>query len=355
MFQMIQFDEIVPIQFSSVQFKLWITFKHKRDQLVVDFSLRWKVKVLVWTFFCKTKRFASTVDFWIDQIHFYEVLHKSYLSFFVQIQFGSSLRESCGRWFLCWEKFRHVGIVKDCTDTVARVELHANCQTITVDRCRVSAQFNGPNKPVSAYGLARDGSTDDMRRRYGDSSASDVNAGLDMGTRTPRYQDLTKTPAYDSGRTPAYENVGCTPRYSDLGKTPNYSQQTPGHSAFDGDYGAVSRTPGAGSAWDADDSLTGLIIYSPSILPWEWPSYNLKKSFCTIRIFGFVCLQNQIWGVALQDISFSPRPFTIWPPKTLLTWSTPPRWHPVTSPVLKVRSWTRSCFAPVNRVEPLLL
>ena len=30
----------------------------------------------------------------------------------------------------------HIGIVKDATDSTARVELHAKCQTISVDRTR---------------------------------------------------------------------------------------------------------------------------------------------------------------------------------------------------------------------------
>ena len=31
----------------------------------------------------------------------------------------------------------HVGVVKDATETTARVELHASCQTINVDRQRL--------------------------------------------------------------------------------------------------------------------------------------------------------------------------------------------------------------------------
>ena len=35
----------------------------------------------------------------------------------------------------------HIGIVKDATDTTARVELHAKCQTISVDRLVVLSQL----------------------------------------------------------------------------------------------------------------------------------------------------------------------------------------------------------------------
>ena len=33
----------------------------------------------------------------------------------------------------------HIGIVKDCTDDTARVELHTNCKTISVDKNRLSS------------------------------------------------------------------------------------------------------------------------------------------------------------------------------------------------------------------------
>ena len=32
----------------------------------------------------------------------------------------------------------YIGIVKDSTDTTARVELHSSCKTISVDRSRLS-------------------------------------------------------------------------------------------------------------------------------------------------------------------------------------------------------------------------
>ena len=32
----------------------------------------------------------------------------------------------------------HIGIVKDATESTARVELHSKCQTISVDRTRIA-------------------------------------------------------------------------------------------------------------------------------------------------------------------------------------------------------------------------
>ena len=39
----------------------------------------------------------------------------------------------------------HIGIVKDATETTARVELHSKCQTISVDRSRIGL-IGGPSK-----------------------------------------------------------------------------------------------------------------------------------------------------------------------------------------------------------------
>ena len=32
----------------------------------------------------------------------------------------------------------YIGIIKDATDSLARVELHTNCKTISVDRSRLA-------------------------------------------------------------------------------------------------------------------------------------------------------------------------------------------------------------------------
>merc|ERR1719510_1020436 len=116
----------------------------------------------------------------------------------------------------------HIGIVKDATETTARVELHSKCQTISVDRSRI-ATIGGPSKgSISTY------------------------------TRTPSY-GVGGTPMYGSttpggshgGRTPMYGSQ--TPMYGESGsRTPHYGSQTPSHGA--GEDG--SRTPGRTGAWD---------------------------------------------------------------------------------------------------------
>uniref|UniRef100_H2Y419 Transcription elongation factor SPT5 n=1 Tax=Ciona savignyi TaxID=51511 RepID=H2Y419_CIOSA len=99
----------------------------------------------------------------------------------------------------------HIGVVKDATESTARVELHATCQTINVDRTRLQPT---PGGKASTY------------------------------SRTPMYG--SQTPTYGGGRTPMYGS-----------QTPVHEggSQTPLH---DG-----SRTPrGAGSAWDPTNANT---------------------------------------------------------------------------------------------------
>ncbi|XP_011871311.1 PREDICTED: transcription elongation factor SPT5-like, partial [Vollenhovia emeryi] len=89
----------------------------------------------------------------------------------------------------------NVGIVKDATETTARVELHSTCQTISVDLSRIA------------------------------------NVGVPIKDGGCSYN-----------RTPAYGAGGQTPLYEDGSRTPHYGSMTPSH---DG-----SRTPGQSDAWD---------------------------------------------------------------------------------------------------------
>ncbi|XP_064477491.1 transcription elongation factor SPT5-like [Ornithodoros turicata] len=111
----------------------------------------------------------------------------------------------------------HIGIVKDATESTARVELHTKCQTISVDRTRISvvgSASKGGN--VSSY------------------------------NRTPMYGSGSQTPMYSSGsRTPMHGSQ--TPLYEG-GRTPHLGSQTPLHEG--------SRTPLHGSAWDPTTAST---------------------------------------------------------------------------------------------------
>ncbi|KAK2568278.1 Transcription elongation factor SPT5 [Acropora cervicornis] len=101
----------------------------------------------------------------------------------------------------------YVGIVKDATETTARVELHSSCKTISVDRTRLSIVGGPTSRGSSVY------------------------------TKTPMYG--SQTPMYGS-RTPMYGSQ--TPTHGDGSRTPHYGSMTPSHDP--------SRTPSHGGAWD---------------------------------------------------------------------------------------------------------
>ncbi|CAB0029460.1 unnamed protein product [Trichogramma brassicae] len=106
-----------------------------------------------------------------------------------------------------------VGIVKDATESTARVELHSTCQTISVDRSHIA---NGavPTKE----------------------------GGFSSYSRTPSFGAGGQTPMYSGGnKTPMHG--GATPMYETGSRTPHYGSMTPSHD--DG-----SRTPGRTGAWD---------------------------------------------------------------------------------------------------------
>ncbi|XP_031557165.1 transcription elongation factor SPT5-like [Actinia tenebrosa] len=109
----------------------------------------------------------------------------------------------------------YIGIVKDATETTARVELHSNCKTISVDRTRLNP-ISGPTKAGGASSYAR-------TPMY--------------GSQTPMYG--SQTPMHGS-RTPMYGSQ--TPTHGDGSRTPHYGSMTPSHDP--------SRTPLHGGAWD---------------------------------------------------------------------------------------------------------
>ena len=84
----------------------------------------------------------------------------------------------------------HVGIVKDATEKTVRVELHSKCQTIIVDRSRVT-QVGGASKPGSVTSYTRTPTWGSATPMYGTT-----------GARTPMYG--AQTPQYDGSRTPHY-------------------------------------------------------------------------------------------------------------------------------------------------------
>lgn len=105
-----------------------------------------------------------------------------------------------------------VGIIKDATESTARVELHSSCQTISVDR----------NHIAIAGAPAKDGSVSSFR----------------TPNRTPGYGSAT--PQYIGSKTPLHGSQ--TPQY-DIGNRTPYGGMTPSHDAG-------SMTPRHESAWN---------------------------------------------------------------------------------------------------------
>ncbi|XP_078367088.1 LOW QUALITY PROTEIN: transcription elongation factor SPT5-like [Oculina patagonica] len=108
----------------------------------------------------------------------------------------------------------YVGIVKDATETTARVELHSSVKTISVDRMRLTIVGAPSSRPSSVY------------------SKTPM-----YGSQTPMYG--SQTPMHGS-RTPMYGSQ--TPTHGDGSRTPHYGSMTPSHDP--------SRTPLHGGAWD---------------------------------------------------------------------------------------------------------
>uniref|UniRef100_A0A0K2T674 Transcription elongation factor SPT5 n=1 Tax=Lepeophtheirus salmonis TaxID=72036 RepID=A0A0K2T674_LEPSM len=149
----------------------------------------------------------------------------------------------------------HIGIVKDATESTARVELHAKCQTISVDRGRIEV-IGTPSQNVGSV------STYTRTPSYGSGSGTPMYA---PGSRTPMYG--SQTPMYDGSRTPHYGST--TPSHEDGSRTPGRS----GSGAWDP---SVTNTPAPIREYDFDgqsgrsggESSSGAFDDSPS------PNYN---------------------------------------------------------------------------------
>ncbi|XP_033751673.1 transcription elongation factor SPT5-like [Pecten maximus] len=105
----------------------------------------------------------------------------------------------------------YIGIVKDATDSTARVELHSSCKTISVDKTRLSTLTGG--KPSG------------MSSSYGKTPTYMGGQTPMYGSRTPMYG--SQTPLHDGSRTPHYATPGSRTPLHEPGS------MTPGASAWD--------------------------------------------------------------------------------------------------------------------------
>ena len=128
-------------------------------------------------------------------------------------------------------------MVKDATDTTARVELHTKCQTISVDLVRL-AIVDARNVSGGAAG-----------------SGSSRTPGGGFSFATPAYGAQTPSGGGGGGgahgaRTPMHGSQ--TPMH-DGSRTPHYGAQTP---RYDGSATPSADRGGGGSAWDPSNINT---------------------------------------------------------------------------------------------------
>ncbi|KAI9305604.1 hypothetical protein BJ944DRAFT_161417 [Cunninghamella echinulata] len=160
----------------------------------------------------------------------------------------------------------YLGIVKDTTDTTARVELHTNCKIINVDKAKlVLVDSRGGTIGPAVDSNERFGSRNDFSsaatpRRYGDGSMTPSHYGL-SGSKTPAWNSSARTPnpyAMDGSKTPAWDVGSKTPNphaFQDGSKTP----------AWD----SGSKTP----MWNSNNAKTPGFTDSGSKTP-TWNRYN---------------------------------------------------------------------------------
>ncbi|KAI9323900.1 hypothetical protein BX666DRAFT_2038802 [Dichotomocladium elegans] len=165
----------------------------------------------------------------------------------------------------------YIGIVKDSTETMARVELHTNCKVVNVDKTKLVlvdahggtlgpvVQTDRMATPDTGFAAPRALGTP---KRYGDSSMTPKRYGdgsmtprhLASGAQTPAWNLSSRTPnphASDGGKTPAWDlgsktpnpyssfsDGSKTPAWDSGSKTPSWKAETPRWTASGG------RTPG---------------------------------------------------------------------------------------------------------------
>lgn len=131
-----------------------------------------------------------------------------------------------------------VGIVKDATESTARVELHTSCQTISVDRNHIVIVGEpGKEGSVSTYGR-----TPARTPGYGAQTPSYTAAGSKtplVGSQTPNWDSDTRTP-YGT-MTPSHDG-SMTPRHGAWDPTAN---TTPARNT-DFDYSLEEPSPSPG-------------------------------------------------------------------------------------------------------------
>ena len=126
----------------------------------------------------------------------------------------------------------YLGIVKDTTETTARVELHTNNRIITIDKAKLNILDGSQSRP----------NYDNQSSRYSYEEAlqSAKTPGYNMGAKTPAYEIGGATPAWDPGsRTPAPSwDRGNTSAWEPSSRTPAAGGRSTRNTFFDVNVGS---------------------------------------------------------------------------------------------------------------------
>ncbi|KAF4630686.1 hypothetical protein G7Y89_g7455 [Cudoniella acicularis] len=149
-----------------------------------------------------------------------------------------------------------LGIVKETTDTNARVELHTKNKTVNVPKDALAFRDRLTGAPIdpNSRGGGGGGRGGFTPRGRGGGFGGATPGGWEGG-RTPAAGTVERTPAWGSSRTPAMANGGRTPAWKSSGdgaggRTPGWADGSRTVNPYDGSrtsYGGGSRTP----AWSS--------------------------------------------------------------------------------------------------------
>ncbi|EFA05446.1 transcription elongation factor SPT5 [Tribolium castaneum] len=175
----------------------------------------------------------------------------------------------------------NIGIVKDATQSTARIELHTSCQTISVDRSHI-ADVGTPSRDgsISSYGRtpAYTGNQTPLYRDTGNKTPM-----CDSGSRTPLHYGGSMTPIHDGSRTPNASSEW-DPTVSNTYPSPGYNPGTPGYqmngpftpqtpgTIYDSTYSPYQASPGYQSAISTPSPATGYGQSPASNNPYNTPS-----------------------------------------------------------------------------------
>jgi transcription elongation factor SPT5 len=132
----------------------------------------------------------------------------------------------------------YLGIVKDTTETTARVELHTHNRTITIDKTKLNVI--GGQGSTSRPDYRSEGNRYGYEARtpmHGSGAKTPAHPAdaWNSGSRTPAWNSGSKTPAWDSGsKTPAWDSGSKTPAWESGSRTPAWDSgsRTPARNRF---------------------------------------------------------------------------------------------------------------------------